>query len=359
MPFFLRNLSTASNWRRSTRPTARTRLGVAAPRRRHTGRRRRRRCGRRSARPRRAASAPPAVASSSPAAAAWRPRIAVALRTAAAGARARARRADGRDEAARQRGRGGSAVRRLLPVRRGWEDISLDDMAEPDSRLARVPRAGWSTPGPRCDGAGSGPGETASAGPSGGMDMATQCLAAPRKFPNYDTSTCTISEGAITWTRRFSFGWLVGTRPRRIRPHSTWDVGDVTYWQSFYSRTSMTTSRTGMSSSATNNARTVCFRARERRQDLSNWDISSVTDMNKCSKRPPPSTSTLLAQSQHGIARRCWRFLSNYSAGGVKSAVTELTTRTAQVIVNRGKNLWLLHVRRVQRRDRPSLLTAP
>ena len=97
---------------------------------------------------------------------------------------------------------------------------------------------------------------------------------------DYDTATCTITEGGNRLANAVDFWMACRDAAEAYYGHiSTWDVGDVTDFSYVFSSFDFNDDITNWDVSSATNMNGMFQYATAFNQDLSNWDISSVTDM--------------------------------------------------------------------------------
>ena len=117
--------------------------------------------------------------------------------------------------------------------------------------------------------------------PTDGADYGYSTFGCSGVFPDYDTATCTITEGGNYLYEAVQFWTACRDAAEAYYGHiSTWDVGDVTDFSNVFSGyTDFNDDITNWDVSSATNMYGMFQYATAFNQDLSNWDISSVTDM--------------------------------------------------------------------------------
>ena len=116
--------------------------------------------------------------------------------------------------------------------------------------------------------------------PTGGADYGYSTFGCSYVSPDYDTATCTITEGGNYLHDAVAFWMECRDAAEAYYGHiSTWDVGDVTDFNSAFAHTDFNDDITNWDVSSATNMQFMFQGTTAFNQDLSNWDISSVTDM--------------------------------------------------------------------------------
>ena len=116
--------------------------------------------------------------------------------------------------------------------------------------------------------------------PTGGADYGYSTFGCSYVSPDFDYATCTITEGGNVLQDAVGLWMECRDAAEAYYGHiSTWDVGDVTDFSHAFANTDFNDDITNWDVSSATNMNFMFQSSTAFNQDLSNWDISSVTDM--------------------------------------------------------------------------------